>query len=294
MKRKRQLDDFCVFILSHENPYDVRTLKTLERCNYTGRWYIVLDSEDRKIEHYKHNFGEEHVLIFSKDEVAKKFDEMDIEGNRGVVVYARNVCFDLAEKVGVRYFCELDDDYLEFRFRFAVDNQLRGCWVKDIDAVFSAMVDLLNSSDNIYSVAMAQMGDFIGGYYGSRMTKFRKDGLLRKAMNSFVCDVEKPFVFHGRINEDVNTYCLDGSRGKLFFTFLDVALNQIDTQQRKQATGMTEAYSEKGTYNKSFYTVMCCPSFVKINMLMSLHPRIHHYVYWENAVPKIISDKWRK
>lgn len=283
-----------MFILSHENPYDVKTKKLLDRCKYNGAWYIVLDDADKKIKHYRNNFGEEHVLLFNKDEVAKKFDLMDNDDNRGVVVYARNACFDLAKKVGKRYFIELDDDYYEFRFRYKAGNQLRGCWVTDINKIFAAMIDFLDSSEYIYTVAMAQMGDFIGGINGSRMKKFYSEGLLRKAMNSFVCDTKKQFNFIGRINEDVNTYCTEGSRGKLFFTFIDVALNQVDTQQKKTYKGMANAYLEGGTYKKSFYTVVCCPSFVKINMLMSLHPRIHHYVYWENAVPKIVSDRYRR
>ena len=56
---------------------------------------------------------------------------------------------------------------------------------------------------------IAQGGDFIGG---AKSLNFRK-GILRKAMNTFICDTERPFTFVGRINEDVNTYVTLGSRG---------------------------------------------------------------------------------
>lgn len=53
-------------------------------------------------------------------------------------------------------------------------------------------------------------------------------------------------------------------------------------------------------YVKSFYSVMCAPSCVKISMLhggtkdTAQHWRIHHRVQWENCAPKIISAQWRK
>ena len=94
------------------------------------------------------------------------------------------------------------------------------------------------------------------------------------------------------MNEDVVTYTTLGSRGKLFFSLVPVAIKQIQTQSL--SGGMTEAYSESGTYIKSFYAVMSMPSAVKISMLNSAHKRIHHKITWNNCVPKIISKKYRK
>lgn len=61
------------------------------------------------------------------------------------------------------------------------------------------------------TLAIGQGGDYIGG---EKATRFN-DGIqpMRKAMNSFICSVDRPFQFIGRINEDVNTYVLLGSRG---------------------------------------------------------------------------------
>lgn len=53
-------------------------------------------------------------------------------------------------------------------------------------------------------------------------------------------------------------------------------------------------YNEFGTYVKSFYTVLCSPSSVKLNMMGDTHYRIHHNVMWNNAVPKIISGRYKK
>lgn len=72
------------------------------------------------------------------------------------------------------------------------------------------LLDYFNSAPML-TLAIGQGGDYIGG---EKATRFN-DGIqpMRKAMNSFICSVDRPFQFVGRINEDVNTYVLLGSRG---------------------------------------------------------------------------------
>lgn len=296
MNQKRSevsLDNFCIFVLSHENPHHIVTLKALNYCGYTGKIFIVIDDQDKMADEYIEKFGKDKVLIFSKSEVAKTFDEMDNSGTRNTVVYARNACFQFAKDLGIRYFLELDDDYKEFQFRYQDEDSLRLCYPVNLNEVFLAYIEFLNSSDKILTVAMGQNGDFIGGVHGGSWGQ----QILRKAMNTFFCDVDREFTFNGRINEDVNTYCLEGSRGNLFFTYVPACINQIDTQQKKDnssGSGMADAYKEYGTYRKSFYSVMCCPSFVKIGMMGDKFYRIHHSIDWKHGVPLIISDKYKK
>ena len=116
--------------------------------------------------------------------------------------------------------------------------------------------------------------------------------LLRKAMNSFLFKTDNPVTFIGRINEDVNTYVVEGSRGKLYLTTTAMMLTQQQTQKNKG--GLTEIYLEVGTYVKSFYTVMMAPSCVTVRSMGTSHRRLHHSVKWNNTVPKIISDRYRK
>lgn len=116
--------------------------------------------------------------------------------------------------------------------------------------------------------------------------------LLRKVMNTWFCDAEKPFQIIGRINEDTNTYVYLGTQGKLFFTVTDVIITQKQTQSN--AGGLTDIYLDRGTYVKSFYTVMCAPSCAKIAAMGDKHMRVHHRILWGNCTPMIISQKWRK
>ena len=133
----------------------------------------------------------------------------------------------------------------------------------------------------VKTIALSQGGDHMGG-------NPRKNRFKRKAMNSFVCDTQKPFLFRGRINEDVNTYVSLGRSGDLFFTDMQLQLNQLETQTN--AGGMTDVYLDSGTYVKSFYTVMAAPSCTSINLMGRFNKRLHHKIDWRKAVPLIIPE----
>jgi hypothetical protein len=90
----------------------------------------------------------------------------------------------------------------------------------------------------------------------------------------------------------VNTYLSLGKVGELFFHITKVAVVQDKTQQTK--SGNTVSYLKFGTYVKSFYSVMVHPSACKVKMMRSNHPRLHHKINWDNAVPKIISSDFKK
>jgi hypothetical protein len=94
------------------------------------------------------------------------------------------------------------------------------------------------------------------------------------------------------MNEDVNTYTTLGNRGDLFFTFTSVQLDQVETQQ--QTGGITDMYLKYGTYCKAFTTTMMHPSVVKVSMMNSNNPRLHHSITWINTVPCIIDEKHKK
>jgi hypothetical protein len=279
-------DDFAVFILTHGRPNKVVTVDSLLAGGYSGKWYIVIDNEDETENKYRELFGD-RVLQFDKLQISKTFDTADLSQDRRTIVYARNACFDLADQVGVRYFLELDDDYTSFQYRYPEGKKLMVKECKQLDNLFEAMIEFLDVSGAL-TVAFAQGGDFIGGVKGGA---FRK-GVLRKAMNTFFCDVRKPFSFVGRINEDVNTYTSLGSKGKLLFTVTDAIITQKRTQSN--SGGMTETYLDTGTFLKSFFTVMYSPSCTKIAAMGDKHYRVHHKVNWNACTPMILNEKWNK
>jgi len=279
-------DDFCMLILTHRRPDKVYTYKTLRRCGYTGKIYLVVDDMDKSLPRYQELYGDE-VLVFSKDEIAPHMDSGDNFPYRSVI-YARNVAHSLAESVGCKYFMQLDDDYNAFTYKFNQSLEWERSPIGDLDAVMDVLIEFFESS-GCTTIAMAQEGDFIGGPaagYGKRVQ------LTRKAMNSFLCSTERPFQFQGQLNDDVNTYTGGGRKGQLFFTTNMLCLNQAKTQQ--SSGGLTELYLDMGTYTKSFYTVMFEPSCCKVSDFGPKDRRLHHRLDWERIAPKIIREEHRR
>lgn len=277
--------NFAVLILSHGRADNVITYKTLREQGYTGDIYIVVDDLDEQIPIYQKNFGEDKVIIFNKLYAMSITDTADNFNDKRAVVYARNMCHSIAKELGLEYFVELDDDYKMFNIRYNNNGKMSWKKFKNLDRVFDMIVNFLEKS-NAKTVAMAQGGDYIGGVDG-----FLTKGLARKAMNSFFCKTDRPFQFYGKINEDVCAYTLLGGRGQLFFTITNLSLEQLQTQSN--SGGLTDIYLNLGTYVKSFYSVIFCPSCVKVSVMGNKFMRIHHKVKWNNCVPKILNEKWK-
>lgn len=283
--------EFAVFILTHGRPNNVITLDTLKKSGYTGSLYFIVDNEDKTLEEYKKNYGVDFVKVFNKKQIADMVDEGNNFDERRTITHARNACFNIAKELGIKYFIQLDDDYTSFDFRIDNDSS-ENCGsikkIKDINKVFYYLLDYYKKN-KFLSIAFSQGGDFIGGINnGKGSYRFNK----RKCMNSFICSTERQFQFIGAMNEDVNTYTTQGSRGELFYTIPFVSLTQKATQSQK--SGITDMYNRYGTYCKAFTTVMMQPSSVKVTMMNSSNPRIHHTIKWINTTPMIISDRHKK
>lgn len=287
MKTKHALSDFAVMILTHGRPDRVKTFQTLKNCGYTGRIVIVIDDTDKKQQEYKDNFGE-MVYVFDKKAIAETFDQGDNFNDMRAIIYARNASFEIAKELGIKYFIQLDDDYVSFNYRFNRELDYEYSQMRNLDAVFSALLEFYKST-SVSSIAIAQGGDFMGGAESPLADKVK---LKRKCMNSFICSTERSFKFIGRINEDVNTYTRLASTGLLLFTTNQVSLQQLQTQSN--SGGMTELYLDSGTYVKSFYSVMYMPSAVRVKMLQSTNARLHHAVSWINTAPLIVSEDFKK
>lgn len=284
---KKIMDDFAVFILTHGRPDSIKTIPTLKKHGYTGKIVIVIDDEDKSVDQYIKKYGDQ-VQVFDKEKVSKSFDEADNFKDRRAIVYARNACFQIAQKLEIQYFVQLDDDYQFFEYRFCDKLKYSGKKILNLNSIFTSILKFFKNT-KIKTIALSQNGDFMGGKNSAIASKIQ---LKRKAMNSFFCKADEPIHFVGRINEDVNTYTSNGSLGDVFFTMSQVSLQQTQTQ--KSQGGMTELYLTRGTYIKSFYTVMFSPSSVTISEMGYNNRRLHHQINWNKTVPKIISQTHKK
>ena len=277
--------DFAVFIMVYGRPDKVKTYNTLRNQGYTGKIFLVGDNTDVTINDYKKKYGNQ-LFVFDKKEAAKKYDGGDNSGDLRSTMYKANAIFDLAEESNVKYFSIMCDDYYDFYYAFP--NSKGKVIPKNMDIVFNLMVKFYKTTPAL-SIAFAQTGDFIGGIdNGKQLYRFSK----RKAMNTFICSIERRFNFMGRMNEDVTTYVNLGTQGGLFLTIPVIAIGQPDTQ--KQKNGLTDVYIDNGTYIKSMFSVIYNPSCVKASMMNANHKRIHHSISWKNTTPMIIDEKYKK
>jgi len=278
--------NFAIFILTHGRADNVITYTTLREHGYTGKVIIVIDNEDDQRDKYLKNYGKD-VVIFDKEKIAKTIDIGDNFEGRKAITYARNASYEIAKKIGIEYFIQLDDDYTGFEYRFDHENKyVPYCKVRNLDAVFSAILKFYKGTP-VRSIALSQGGDFIGGRFGSAADKIY---LKRKCMNSFFCSVDRPVRFSGRLNEDVCTYTRLATTGSLFFTTNIVLLVQKQTQSL--SGGLTEEYREKGTYIKTFYALLYQPSSIKISTIgHGKNQRIHHKINWNSTTPKILRQR---
>jgi len=260
-------NDFAVFIMVWGRPDKMWTAKTLRK--------------------YKDRYDDD-LLVFSKTEMKDLCDPGDNTGDLRSTMYAVNAIPGLAKERGIKYYFIFCDDYTRFDYRFDESLNYTSKKIKDLDGVFSLMLSYYKSISAL-SLAISQTGDFIGG---ERAGIAKSIKIKRKAMNAFLCSTDRPFQFLGRMNEDVTTYVNLGSKGGLFISIPNVVLYQRPTQS--DAGGLTSLYLDYGTYIKSFFSVMYNPSCVKVGQMGESHKRIHHRVSWNNAVPCIIGEKYKK
>lgn len=288
LQQSKLPETFAIFILTHGRPNNVLTYRSLTSCNYTGKLFFVLDDQDETADQYRERYGADRIVVFDKEAQAAKCDSGNNFGVRKTILMARNACFEIAQSFGITHFLQLDDDYEYFLYKVLHEGKAFERRIKNLDTIIAKVLEFYDAS-GATSIAFAQNGDFIGGIENdSGAYRFEK----RKCMNSFFCSTSRPFNFLGIMNEDVSAYTSLGSRGMLFLTIPNVSIKQPATQS--QAGGVTETYKLMGTYCKSFHSVMMAPSSVRVAMMQSKNPRLHHSIKWETTVPQIISEKTKK
>lgn len=279
--------NFAIFIMVYGRPEKMWTAKALRKAGYTGKIYYIADTSDTKLDGYKKKYGED-LVVFDKLEVAEGMDAGDNSGDLRSTLYAANTSFSIAKEKGLKHFMLMCDDYSEFSYMFDKRGAFKRKSIRNMDKVIESFIKYFESVPRMKTIAFAQAGDFCGGRESNKAMPM----LMRKAMNSFLCSVERPLKFMGRLNEDVTTYVNLGGKGELFLTATNIGLVQKAHQQEK--SGLTDVYLDNGTYIKSFFTVMYNPSCVKVGTLGTKHFRIHHSVRWNNAVPKILDESHKK
>ena len=273
---------FAVFILSHGRAETMTTLDAIRKAGYLGDYYIIVDDLDKQKDLYVRKYGD-HVKVFNKLEWQKKTDTVTNTGENRTPVFARNACYEIAEELGLQYFTEFDDDLQSFSVRYEDKGSLKGSLIKDLDAVFEALIDFQEVSGAV-SIGFANNGSFIGGVNG----RFR-EGLVRNINRAFILRTDKRIEFKGILNEDSIVLERCNQTWRLAFEVCSVA--QSCPERDTKAGGLKDLYQDNDEYVRAFYSIIAAPSCLKI---IRKNGKITLSKSSENAFPKILSERWRK
>lgn len=275
-------DDFAVLIITHGRPDNQLTLSCLQKLGYNGKLYLVVDDEDKTMDKYIEKYGADMVKVFHKVpwfDIGDNFYEQ-----KNSSVFARNECFKIARDLGLKYFLELDDDFTRMAIRYNDGGALKEHKPKDIGKLFDIFIEYLEL-EPITCLGFSTEVSMIGGVDG----EFAK-GITRRVRNTFFCKVDKPFEFKGRF-EDISTPAWYNSIGHIFMSITAVMISTLDKE--KNHGGMAEMKNQNISYFERFYGVMWMPSAIKIRR-MDGEGNHKENVSWNNVVPKIISERWKK
>lgn len=270
------MNDFVVFICTHERPFEQITLKMLRNCGYTGYIYLVVDNEDKTnylLSIYKDNYTD--IMTFNKNGHIQCDDSGTNNPIRNTHLYAWNACENFARILKFQYYAIMDDDLTSFRYRYIDDGHLKSQTItKNMDKVLEAYVDYLKQTD-IACLSIADARNYIGGQ--------AKDG---RNMNTVVFRNGKyGFWWHSEMYEEMATSLTIQQRGMFVFqpTFMQY---ETKTMAKNVKGGMQEIYESQGILRRAAYTVMYhpdCVSFDANNTGFKLKK--------DNAFPKLISSK---
>lgn len=277
---------YAVFILTHGRAKTISTYNALRAGGYTGQIWVVIDNEDDQEDLYRDRFGDD-IIQFDKRDYVKKTDLGDLDDNRKIGVLARNFIQDKAEEMGYDFHLQLDDDIHGFDYRYMKNGRLVSKTCHRMDDVLKGMCEYMEAT-KITSLSFSLSAYFIGG---AESGEYKKQ-MIPKTMTTFLMRKDQKRYFHMRMNDDITTSMLNGMRGDLYYTYMPVMLSVDGTQV--QNGGMTDIYRDNGTYRKSFYSVMALPSCVRVADMGISERRVHHEVRWNNCIPKLLSESWRK
>ena len=276
-----KINNFAVFIISHQRANNIESLNALNEANYNGDYYIVIDDEDKQKDLYLKKFKDK-VCIFSKNEMLKETDTMDNFRRKTSAVYARNYCFKLAKELNLDYFLELDDDIKDFCIRYNDKGSLKRKKIKDFNKVIKEYLKIFNHN-KVKCVAFGNNGGYIGGVNG----KFKK--VFGRTCNQAMIFKTSDIKFLGTQGEDFNICYEYGKRGDVF---LEIYLVSNTTPKRgTNEGGNKEDYDSSSLYVSCFYSIILAPNCCKIVKTKDTFILKRN---WNRFVPVILNERYKK
>jgi hypothetical protein len=243
-----------IFIPSYHRPRNIKTAKYFAGIGWNVKnIHVVIDSEADDREDYLHECKKMGVNlhIFDISEARQRFDfvHRKSQSRRGVGM-ARNMFYDIAKKLGISFYCVIDDDTISYQFRpFGVYKRMAS--LDDIRITVEYIKEFMQRQ-KIGVWGLSQTGDMF--------ERYTEKLLRKKVMNTTFYDTR--FIYRGERGVlDVDTSQFVGIMNDGLFTgslASGVVLNQA--MSAKQRGGLTDAYNENKLLSKSLIVPFQFPS----------------------------------
>lgn len=273
--------DFTFVILCWKRPQALFTLKYLKQMNYDGKIFFAIDNGDPTKEEYIQAAKKNKIDYFTFDKDTEVSDQMYNTKLKSGAVCTRKIVENIIREKGYRFFCVLDDDYVQFMFY-----NRKKVGKKSLEKLIDIYCDILDKVPYVSVMSLAQNGETVAG----TEEFYKKSKFKLKAMNYWFCDVNKPVEYAGIMNDDVNAGILLSKYGNFSVQYGGVVIQQA----QQKSGGMKDIYAEKSAmYQKAMFSIMLAPSFVKLNYLHCYagggdSSRIYHNIQRKYAYPYIV------
>lgn len=271
------MNNVAYFIASYGKPNDMPTLKALQAVNVNYPVYIVIGTDDPKLDEYKQTF-KGNLLVFDKADYIDQIDDVGMYAKtHKVCTYSRLAITDFAKNLGIQYVVYLFDDINYFQLRYVnKDRKVGSTRYFKLDKMIDMYIKLLNASPDIYFVSAPQSSFYIG-ITADRVDKYK---YTVRNSNMLVYNVDKqPDVQRSSVLEDMDIVLSNNKVGKLSICPFGLQVCCRDPHSTADCYG-DMSISE---YYQHFVLIDNRP--VNIKCLS---------IPYKHFTPKIISDKYRR
>lgn len=265
------MNNYAHFIASYGKPENILTLSALQRVNTKYPIYIVVGTDDPKLEQYKQMY--DNLIVFDKADYRDKIDCIGsyITSDK-ICTYSRLAIYDYAKTHCIKFVGYMFDDIKKFRLRYeSSDDKIRSVKEFDIDRIIDMYINLLNSSKDIYIVGPPQSSYYIG------VDSSRANSYITRYGNFFIYDIDKELEpYQASTIEDMTIVIHNNMRGKLSICPFGLQVECREPAITKDSYGPMSKleYYEQNCIVDSGYSVNAIPVTI-------------HY---KNYIPKIISE----
>lgn len=277
--------NFACIIISHGRPHNIPTILSLKRSGYSGKFYILIDNEDKSQEQYLKNY--EDVIIFNKNDFINKNHLLFDKSLKNVAVHARNAAENIARKLKLDYYLLLDDDIINFHYRYA-DNRLHSEKLYDLDSAINYYIKYMSDA-GIATIGLAHDGMFLGG--NTQIFDSPQYSKNRILANAFIRNLKYDVCWGPDMCEDFITSINENNKSNVWITlpFIGIHCKKQGMNKSKSDGGNSEAYLMNGNYGVAKYAVLAHPDCYKLSQNMWFK-----CISYDMIVPRIISQEYKK